>query len=104
MSGFHLLILKETPRIINIDYSAACSKSDSSDRSSDDESDSELNSEGQSEKVVFKSTKEKSLWPLQFIVNEIDLKYRFKRENIFCAVIDDNIITCSEFSNMFERD
>lgn len=30
--------------------------------------------------VVFKSTKEKSLWPLQFIINEIDLEYRFKRE------------------------
>lgn len=37
--------------------------------------------------AVFQSTKEKSLWPLQFIVNEIDLKHRFKRENTFCAAI-----------------
>lgn len=37
--------------------------------------------------VVFESTKEKSLWPLQFIINEIDLEHRFKRENIFCSGI-----------------
>lgn len=37
--------------------------------------------------AIFKSTKDKSVWPIQFIVNEIDLKYRFKRENIFCAAI-----------------
>lgn len=37
--------------------------------------------------AVFKSTKDKSVWPIQFIVNEIDLKFRFKRENIFCAAI-----------------
>lgn len=36
---------------------------------------------------VFKATKDKSAWPLQFIINEIDLKYRFKRENVFCAAI-----------------
>lgn len=34
---------------------------------------------------VFESTKDKSLWPLQFIINEIPLEYRFKKENIFCA-------------------
>lgn len=37
--------------------------------------------------VVFKATHEKSLWPLQFIVNEIDLEHRFQRENIFCSAI-----------------
>lgn len=37
--------------------------------------------------VVFKSTKEKSLWPLQFIINEIDLERRFRRENMFCSAI-----------------
>lgn len=37
--------------------------------------------------VLFKSAKEKSLWPLQFIINEIDLEYRFKRENMFCSTI-----------------
>lgn len=35
--------------------------------------------------VVQKSTKKKSLWPIQFIINEIHPKYRFKRENIICA-------------------
>lgn len=35
----------------------------------------------------FKSTKEKSVWPLQFVVNEIDLQFRFKRENLLCAAI-----------------
>lgn len=28
-----------------------------------------------------------SLWPLQFVINEIDLEYRYKRENMFCAAI-----------------
>lgn len=37
--------------------------------------------------ALFKSTKDKSLWPLQFIINEIDLEYRFKRENMFCSAI-----------------
>lgn len=37
--------------------------------------------------AIFKATKEKSVWPLQFIVNEIDLEHRFKRENVFCAAI-----------------
>lgn len=37
--------------------------------------------------VVHKSTKDKSLWPLQFIINEIDIEHRFKRENIFCSAI-----------------
>lgn len=37
--------------------------------------------------TVFKSTKDKSVWPVQFIINEIDLKYRFKRENVFCAAV-----------------
>lgn len=37
--------------------------------------------------VVFKSTKERSLWPLQFIVNEIDLEHRFRRYNMFCSAI-----------------
>lgn len=35
--------------------------------------------------VLFKSTKEKSLWPLQFFINEIDIERRFKRENLFCS-------------------
>lgn len=37
--------------------------------------------------AIFKSTKEKSVWPIQFIVNEIDLMHRFKRENVFCSAI-----------------
>lgn len=37
--------------------------------------------------AIFKATKEKSLWPLQFIVNEIVLEHRFRRENIFCSAI-----------------
>lgn len=37
--------------------------------------------------AIFKATKDKSVWPLQFVINEIDLKNRFKRENIFCAAI-----------------
>lgn len=36
---------------------------------------------------VFESSKDNSLWPLQFIVNEIDLEHRFKRKNMLCAVI-----------------
>lgn len=35
--------------------------------------------------VVHKSTKEKSLWPLQLFINEINLENRFKRENIICS-------------------
>lgn len=37
--------------------------------------------------ALFKSTKEKSVWPLQFVINEIDLERRFKRENMLCAAI-----------------
>lgn len=37
--------------------------------------------------AVFNSTKDKSLWPLQFIVNEMELEHRFKRENMFCTAI-----------------
>lgn len=37
--------------------------------------------------AVFKATQEKSLWPLQFIANEIDLEHRFQRSNMFCSVI-----------------
>lgn len=37
--------------------------------------------------VVFKATHEKSLWPIQFLVNEIDLEHRFQRENVFCSAI-----------------
>lgn len=35
--------------------------------------------------VKFKSTKDRSLWPLQFIINEINLENRFKRENVLCS-------------------
>lgn len=35
----------------------------------------------------FKATKEKSVWPITFIINEIVLEYRFKRQNILCAAI-----------------
>lgn len=35
--------------------------------------------------VVHKSPRDKSLWPLQLIVNEIDLKCRFQRQNILCT-------------------
>lgn len=34
---------------------------------------------------VFESASENSLWPIQFIINEIDLENRFKRENIVCS-------------------
>lgn len=33
----------------------------------------------------FKSTKEKAFWPIQFFVNEIDIKHRFKRNNMLCS-------------------
>lgn len=36
---------------------------------------------------VFKATKDKGLWPIQFVINEIDLNERFKKENVFCAAI-----------------
>lgn len=36
---------------------------------------------------LFKATKEKSVWPLQFIVNEINLEDRFKRENVLCSAV-----------------
>lgn len=35
----------------------------------------------------FKATKEKSVWPLQFFVNEVNLDNRFKRENVLCSAI-----------------
>lgn len=35
--------------------------------------------------ALFKSTKDKSFWPIQFYINEIDLKRRFKRENVICS-------------------
>lgn len=35
--------------------------------------------------AVFRSTKDKSFWPIQFFINEIDLKHRFKRNNMICA-------------------
>lgn len=35
--------------------------------------------------AVVKGSKKKSLWPIQFIINEIHPNYRFKRENIICA-------------------
>lgn len=34
---------------------------------------------------VFKSTKNGSLWPIQFHINEINLQHRFKRKNLVCA-------------------
>lgn len=34
---------------------------------------------------VFASTKDNSLWPIQFLINEIDIEHRFQRENILCA-------------------
>lgn len=37
--------------------------------------------------AIFDATKDKSVWPLQFIINEIDIKHRFKRDNVFCAAI-----------------
>lgn len=36
-------------------------------------------------KVILKSAKKKSLWPIQFVINEIKPEYRYKRENIICA-------------------
>lgn len=35
--------------------------------------------------AVFISTKDKSFWPIQFFINEIDIANRFKRKNILCA-------------------
>lgn len=35
----------------------------------------------------FKSCKDKSVWPIQFVINEIESEYRYKRENTFCAAI-----------------
>lgn len=35
--------------------------------------------------AVFKSTKDKSLWPIQFYINEISLEQRFKRRNMVCC-------------------
>lgn len=35
----------------------------------------------------FKSCKEKSVWPIQFVINEISLEHRYKRENTFCAAV-----------------
>lgn len=37
--------------------------------------------------AVFKKTKNKSFWPIQFYVNEIDLEHRFDRQNILCSSI-----------------
>lgn len=35
--------------------------------------------------AVYRSTKDKSFWPIQFFINEISLKHRFKRKNMICA-------------------
>lgn len=37
--------------------------------------------------AVFKATKDKSFWPINIFVNEIDLNFRFKRSNILCSAI-----------------
>lgn len=37
--------------------------------------------------AVFKSTKQKSIWPILVSVNEIGLNDRFKRENILCTAL-----------------
>lgn len=37
--------------------------------------------------AVFKSTKQKSLWPICVFINEIDLSHRFKRKNILCSAL-----------------
>lgn len=37
--------------------------------------------------AVFKSTKEKSLWPICLYVNEINLEHRYKRKNILCSTL-----------------
>lgn len=37
--------------------------------------------------AVFKSTKDKSFWPIYIVVNEISLDHRFKRHNILCSAI-----------------
>lgn len=36
---------------------------------------------------VFKATKDKSFWPINIFINEIDLEYRFQRKNILCTAI-----------------
>lgn len=36
---------------------------------------------------VHESAKNNSLWPLQFVINEIDLEHRFKRKSMFCAAV-----------------
>lgn len=37
--------------------------------------------------AVFKSTKQKSLWPICAFINEINLNNRFKRKNIICPAL-----------------
>lgn len=37
--------------------------------------------------VAQKAVKNKSLWPLQFFINEIKLQHRFKREYMMCAAL-----------------
>lgn len=37
--------------------------------------------------AVFKATKDKSCWPLNLFINEIDLDHRFHRSNILCSAI-----------------
>lgn len=37
--------------------------------------------------ALFKATKEKGLWPLQLIVNEISLEHRFRRRNMLCVAV-----------------
>lgn len=37
--------------------------------------------------AIFKSNKEKSFWPIQFYINEIDLEHRFNRQNMLCSTI-----------------
>lgn len=44
----------------------------------------------------FKATKEKSVWPLQFTVNEINLEHRFKRENVLCSAISFGKTPCMQ--------
>lgn len=48
--------------------------------------------------AIFRSTKEKSFWPVQFYVNEIDLDQRFKRQNMLCSTIaSERLLTCMFF-------
>lgn len=37
--------------------------------------------------AIFKSTKDKSFWPINITINEIDLEHRFDRSNILCSSI-----------------